>query len=69
MLNDHLVGVHALGLPLDVALQVVVGHLDAKLDAVLHVHDAAVRVVLGVDLPVEDLGGRERTQHYAKLPN
>ena len=42
-------------LPLDVALDVVVAHLDGELDLVLDVDDAAVRVVLGVDLAVEDL--------------
>ena len=77
VLDDDLVGVNALRLPLHVALlkeakikyfsvffkcfcgkphQVVVGHRDAELDPPLHVDDAAVGVVLGVDLPVEDLG-------------
>ena len=55
VLDDDLVAVDPLRLPLDVALQVVVGHLDAELDAVLHVHHAAVGVVLGVDLAVENL--------------
>ncbi len=55
MLNDDLVRVHSLRLPLDVALQVVVGHLDGELDPVRHVHHAAVRVVLGVDLAIENL--------------
>ena len=54
-LDDDFVGVEALRLPLDVALDVVVTHLDGELDLVLDVDDAAVRVVLGVDLAVEDL--------------
>ena len=54
-LNDDLVGVESLRLPLDVALDVVVSHLDGELDLVLDVHDAAVRVVLGVNLSVENL--------------
>ena len=56
-LNDNLVGVEALGLPLDVALDVVVAHLDGELNLVFNVDDAAVGVVLGVDLAVEDLVG------------
>jgi len=54
-LNDDLVGVESLRLPLDVALDVVVAHLDRKLNLVLDVHDAAVGVVLGVDLSIENL--------------
>ena len=54
-LDDDLVGVEPLRLPLDVALDVVVAHLDGELNLVLDVHDAAVRVVLGVNLSVENL--------------
>ena len=54
-LDDDFVGVEPLRLPLDVALDVVVAHLDGELYLVLNVDDAAVRVVLGVDLAVEDL--------------
>ena len=59
----HLVGVHAQLLPLHVAPDVVVRHADAELDVVLHVHHAAVRVVLGVDLAREDLVGGDGGDH------
>ena len=61
--HAHLVGVHAQLLPLHVAPDVVVGHADAELDVVLHVHHAAVRVVLGVDLAREDLVGGDGGDH------
>ena len=59
----HLVGVDAQLLPLHVAPDVVVRHADAELDVVLHVHHAAVRVVLGVDLAREDLVGGDGGDH------
>ena len=62
-MNDDLVGVEALGLPLDVALDVVVAHLDGELDLVLDVDDAAVGVLLGVDLAGEYLVGGDGGDH------
>jgi hypothetical protein len=59
-LDDDFVGVESLRLPLDVALDVVVAHLDGELDLVLHIDHAAVRVVLGVDFAVEELVGPGR---------
>jgi hypothetical protein len=66
VLNDNFVGVDAHGLSLDVALEVVVGHLDAELDRVLDVDDAAVGVVLCVHLSVEDLVGADGGDHVSR---
>ena len=54
-LDDDFVGVEALRLPLDVALDVVVAHLDGELNLVFHVDNATVWIVLGVNLAVEYL--------------
>jgi hypothetical protein len=43
MLDDDLVGVDPLGLPLDVALDVVVGHFDGELNDGIHIDHAAER--------------------------
>ena len=58
-----LVCVNTQGLSLHVALEVVVGHADAELYVPVHVHDAAVGIVLGVDLPGEDLVGGDGGDH------
>ena len=54
-LDDDLVWVEPLRLPLDVALDVVVAHLDGELNLVFHVDNATVWIVLGVNLAVEYL--------------
>ena len=62
-LPRYLIGINAQGFSLHVALEVVVGHADAELDVSVHVHDAAVGIVLGVDLPGEDLVGGDGGHH------
>ena len=62
-LDAYLISVHSSLLPLDVALDVVVAHGDAELDPVLHVDHAAVWVVLGVNLAVENLVGPHGGDH------
>ena len=58
-----LVSVHPKFLSLHVAADVVVGHADAELDVILHIHHTAVGVVLGVDLAGEDLVGGDGGHH------
>ena len=58
-----LVCVHPEFLSLHVAPDVVVGHADAELNVILHVHHTAVGVVLGVDLAGEDLVGSDGRHH------
>ena len=53
--STDLVSVHSHPLSLHVAANVVVRHADAELNVILHVHHAAVGVVLGVDFAGEDL--------------
>ena len=62
-LNAYLISVHSSLFPLNVALDVVVAHGDPELDPVLHVDHAAVWVVLGVNLAVENLVGPHRGDH------
>ena len=59
----YLIGVNPQGFSLHVALEVVVGHADAELYVPVHVHDAAVGIVLGVDLPSEYLVGGDGGDH------
>ena len=59
----HLIGVDSETLPLDITANVIVGHADAELDVIFHVHHAAVGVVLGVDLAREDLVGGDGGHH------
>ena len=56
-LPSYLIGVNSQSFPLHIALEVIVRHADAELYVPVHVHDAAVGIVLGVDLPGEDLVG------------
>ncbi len=44
-----------MGLPLDVALDITVAHLDGELDLVVDINNATVWIVLGVDLSIEEL--------------
>ena len=62
-LPSYLIGVNAQSFPLHIALEVVVRHADAELNVPIHVHDAAVGVVLGVDLPSEYLVGGDGGNH------
>ena len=59
----HLVCVCSKSLSLDIASNIIVLHADAELDVILHVHHAAVGVVLGVDLAGEDLVGGDGGHH------
>ena len=63
VLDNDLVGVHTQRLSLDVTADVVVGHADAELDVSLHIYHTAVRVILGVNLPREDLVGGDGRHH------
>ena len=51
------------GFSLHVALKIIVGHTDAELHVLVNVHHAAVGIVLGVDLPGEDLVGGDGGHH------
>ena len=62
-LPSYLIRVNAQSFPLHVALEVIVRHADAELNVPIHVHDAAVGVVLGVDLPSEYLVGGDGGDH------
>ena len=55
--KSHLVCMNTKGFSLHVALKIIVGHTDAELHVLVNVHHAAVGIVLGVDLPGEDLVG------------
>ena len=48
---------------LDITTDVIVSHADTELYVILHVHDTAVGVVLGVDLAGEDLVGGDGGHH------
>ena len=62
-LPRYLISINAQGFSLHVAFEVVVGHADAELDVSVHVHDAAVGIVLSVDLPSEYLVGGDGGDH------
>ena len=62
-LPSYLIGVNAQSFPLHVTLEVIVRHADAELNVPIHVHHAAVRVVLGIDLPSEYLVGGDGGDH------
>ena len=61
--DSHLICVDTQALPLDITAYIIVGHADAELNVILHVHHAAVGVVLGVDLAGEDLVGGDGGHH------
>ena len=61
--RSHLVCINTKGLSLHVALKIIVGHADAELNVPVDVHYAAVGIVLGVDLPGEDLVGGDGGHH------
>ena len=61
--RSHLVCINTKSLSFHVALKVVVRHADAELNVPVDVHHAAVGIVLGVDLPGEDLVGGDGGHH------
>lgn len=50
-------------LPLNVALDIAVAHLDGELDLIVDIDDAAVWIVLGVDLSVEEFVSPDGGDH------
>ena len=62
-LQSYLIGVNAKSFPFHVALEVIVRHADAELNVPIHVHDAAIGVVLGINLPGEYLVGGDGGDH------
>ena len=62
-LPSYLIGVNSQSFPLHIALEVIVRHADAELYVPVHVHDTAVGVVLGIDLPSEYLVGGDGGDH------
>lgn len=65
VLNDDVVHVPPETVLFDVALEVVVGHVEFELEAALDVLHARVRAALGVDLTVEQLARLYASDHVA----
>ena len=66
VLQDDVVGVATHAVLVDVALDVVVGHAQFKVETGRDVVDARVGAPLGVDLAVEDLAGADLGHHVAR---
>ena len=60
---SDLVGVDPETFSLDITSDIIVGHADAELDIILHIHHTAVGVILGIDLAGEDLVGSDGGDH------
>ena len=61
--KSHLVCINTKGLSLHVALKIITGHTDGELNVPVNVHHAAVGMILGVDLPAQDLVGGDGGHH------
>ena len=61
--KSHLVCINTKGLSLHVALKIITGHTDGELNVPVNVHHTAVGMILGVDLPAQDLVGGDGGHH------
>jgi hypothetical protein len=65
MLENDVVGISALSVLANVALDVVVGHAELEIETGCDVIDARVGTALCVDLSVEDFAGADFGHHVA----
>ena len=63
---SDLVGVDPKSLSLDITSNIIVGHADAKLNVILHIHHTAVGVVFSVDFTGKYFVCRDRCNHLGR---